>query len=273
MAFAHDALAGADAGPGTGVDDDAAAAADGDAVAPALCHAAAMRTLRRPSPRPVHRLLEAAARRWLGQTRTSRVGSLTLVAPPGVFHPGIFFSTRAMIAWIERQDLRGLRVLDLGSGSGALGIAAAKRGAEVHAVERNPRAQVATLDNAMRNNVRVTLHPGDGWAALPAAARFDLIVCNPPWFEGDARNDAELAFRAGEGLAFIDALFAELDDRLLPGGRLVTVLGASADMQRIAAIAERHGWTPRALVRRRVGWEEQAIDTWSRRWHAASAMA
>jgi release factor glutamine methyltransferase len=232
-----------------------------------------MRKLRRPKPRPVNRLLEAAARRWLGQTRTSHVGELTLVAPPGVFHPGIFFSTRAMIAWIRQQDLQGLRVLDLGSGSGALGIAAAKRGAEVHAVERNPRAQVATLDNAMRNKVQITLHPGDGWSALPAEARFDLILCNPPWFEGEARDDAELAFRAGEGLAFVEGLFAELAAHLLPGGRLVTVLGASADLQRIAAIAERHGWTPRALVRRRVGWELQAIDTWTRRWHAASATA
>lgn len=232
-----------------------------------------MRKLRLPSPRPVHRLLEAAARRWLGQTRTSHVGGLTLVAPPGVFHPGIFFSTRAMIAWIEGQDLRGLRVLDLGSGSGALGIAAARRGAEVHAVERNPRAQVATLDNAMRNGVSLTLHPGDAWSALPADARFDLVLCNPPWFEGEARDDAELAFRAGEGLAFVEALFAELDARLRPGGRLVTVLGASADRSRIAAIAERHGWTPQPLVRRRVGWELQAIDTWTRRWHAAAATA
>lgn len=210
----------------------------------------------------VSRALQALALRWLARPRTSRFGGLVLVAPPGVFHPGVFFSTRAMVDWLGRQRLHGRSVLDLGAGSGALGIAAARGGAEVTAVELNPLAQIATLDNAARNNVRLRLCPGDSFSALPAEARFDLLISNPPWFEGEAEDDAALAFRAGAGLRFVDRLFAEGPRHLRPQGRMVTVLGASADFAAIAAIAARHGLRSECLERRRVGWEWQRIDAW-----------
>ncbi len=216
-----------------------------------------------PSPRALaYRALRSAAERWLRRPRTSRFGGLTLVAPPGVFHPGVFFSTRAMVDWLGRQPLAGLRVLDLGSGSGALGIAAARGGAHVTAVELNPLAQVATLDNAARNDVRVHLVAGDGLAALPPDARFDLLMSNPPWFEGEAEDAAALAFRAGTGLRFLHALFEQAPRHLAAEGRLITVLGASADFDAIAAIAARYGAWPESLERRRVGWEWQRIDQW-----------
>jgi release factor glutamine methyltransferase len=208
--------------------------------------------------------LQSLVTRFLSRPRTSHVSGLVLVAPPGVFHPGLFFSTRALVAWLTTHDLRGCAVLDLGSGSGALAIAAARAGGDVTAVELNPRAQVATLENAMRNGVHVRLCPGDGWGALPDDARFDLVLCNPPWFDGEAANDAALAFRAGDGLRFIHQLFAHLDGRLRPDGTLVTVFGDSADRERINAIALSHGWAPVALVCRRVGWEWQTIERWRR---------
>ena len=213
-------------------------------------------------PRPARDLLQRGALRFLARPRRSVVAGLELWAPPSVFHPGLFFSTRVFCDWILLQDLQGLAVLDLGTGSGALAIAAARNGATVTACDLNPRALVAAGANAARAGVTLRLRAGDGYAALAPDERFDLILCNPPWFEGEPRDEAERAFRGGAGMRFVEELFAGLSSRLRDGGRLVSVLGASADRRRIDAIASRHGYRPQRLCSRRVCFELQTVDAW-----------
>jgi 16S rRNA (guanine1207-N2)-methyltransferase len=77
------------------------------------------------------------------------------------------------------------RVLDLGCGSGAVGITAALRAgaAQVHATDSNPRAIEATQWAAERNGIadRVTaVLDCDGSSALPGS--FDLVLANPPYY-------------------------------------------------------------------------------------------
>lgn len=89
-----------------------------------------------------------------------------------------------------RTELDGARVLDLYSGSGALGLEALSRGA-VHAllVESDPRAAAVLVEN-----VRTVGHPGAVLrqstvaAALAGAtdAPFDLVLADPPYSVGDA---------------------------------------------------------------------------------------
>ena len=77
------------------------------------------------------------------------------------------------LSWITRNPLP-TTVLDYGCGSGILAIAAAKFGAsEVCAVDIDPAAVQATLDNANNNSVTLT-------AGLPDAAtgRYGLVVAN-----------------------------------------------------------------------------------------------
>src|SRR5437763_789552 len=72
-------------------------------------------------------------------------------------------------------------VLDLCTGSGALAIAAARRGArEVTAVDVSRRAVLAARLNARLNGVHVRVVHGDLYAPL-RRARFDVIVSNPPY--------------------------------------------------------------------------------------------
>ena len=91
--------------------------------------------------------------------------------------------TELLVEIALRAQPHARRVLDLGTGSGAiaLGIAAERPDAEVWAVDSSPDA----LDLARENDVggRVTFVEGDWYAALPAdlSGRFDLIVSNPPY--------------------------------------------------------------------------------------------
>ena len=100
--------------------------------------------------------------------------SHSIVLDPGLaFGTGTHPTTRMCLSWIACNPLPAT-VLDYGCGSGILAIAAAKFGASaVCAVDIDPAAVQATLDNAKNNNV--TLNAG-----LPDAAtgRYDLVVAN-----------------------------------------------------------------------------------------------
>ena len=81
-------------------------------------------------------------------------------------------------------EIRGLRVLDLFAGSGALGIEALSRGAaSATFVERAPRALAALRSNlaslGLEDRSRVVA--GDALAALSPGAEYDLVFLDPPY--------------------------------------------------------------------------------------------
>jgi ribosomal protein L11 methyltransferase len=95
---------------------------------------------------------------------------------PGLaFGTGSHPSTRLVLAWLAAADPAGARVLDYGSGSGILAIAAAKLGAaRVDAVDVDPDALAVTADNARINAITVgTFAP----EALPPGD-YDIVVAN-----------------------------------------------------------------------------------------------
>jgi 16S rRNA (guanine1207-N2)-methyltransferase len=102
---------------------------------------------------------------------------------PGVFsHRELDGGARALIKSMTVEA--GMRVLDLGCGCGAVGIAAALRAPDVlvHAIDSNPRAIESTLSAAANNsapNVTATLDC-DGSTIAPAT--FDLVLANPPYY-------------------------------------------------------------------------------------------
>jgi HemK-related putative methylase len=97
-----------------------------------------------------------------------------LEAYPGVFMPsanGLFYARPIRIA-------RGERVIDIGTGSGVLAIAAAKCGARVCATDTDPRAVAAAERNAALNGVEIEVRGGDLFGDY--AGPFDVILANLP---------------------------------------------------------------------------------------------
>lgn len=145
-------------------------------------------------------------------------------------------------------------VLDLGTGSGALALALAARypEARVTAVDTSPEALALAAENAAATGLagRMTFLASDWYAALPAGARFDLIVANPPYLSA-----AETAATAPEvrefepaaaltaddgGLADLRTILAGAAPRLSAGGWLAleTGTGHHAALRALAAPAE-----------------------------------
>ncbi len=106
---------------------------------------------------------------------------LVSLDPESAFGSGEHGSTRAALTLLERHIRSGDRVLDLGSGSGILAIAAAKLGAgSAVGIENDPEADPVARRNAARNDVAGTVAflLGDAGDLAPLLGPADLLLSN-----------------------------------------------------------------------------------------------
>lgn len=126
---------------------------------------------------------------------------------------------------------QGGRLLDLGTGSGAIAVAIAheRPDARVTALDASQDALAIARQNAGRNQVEVEFLHSDWYAAL-ADARFDVIVANPPYIEkndphltqGDLRFEPVDALTDhADGLTDLRAIVAGAGRHLRAGGWLL----------------------------------------------------
>ncbi len=163
--------------------------------------------------------------------------------PPGVFRPR---SDTWLLADLIRGESRipGSSVLDVCTGSGALAVAAAQRGArQVTAVDVSRRAVLAASINARLNGVRVRALRGDLFAPVEGEP-FDAIVSNPPYLpalhDDLPRTGPARAWDAGrDGRALLDRIIAGAPDVLGPGGLVLLIqsslTGVDATLGRLRA--------------------------------------
>ena len=108
-------------------------------------------------------------------------GPAVVLDPESAFGSGEHGSTRAALTLLERHLRTGDRVLDLGSGSGILAIAAAKLGAaSAVGIENDAEANPVAWRNAERNGVRAAVNflEGDAGDLAPLLGPADLLLSN-----------------------------------------------------------------------------------------------
>lgn len=142
--------------------------------------------------------------------------------------------TETLVDWaLELIDAATpTRVVDLGTGSGAIALAVkrARSRAEVHAVDISESALSVARDNGRRLGLCVHWHEGSWWSAVPAST-FDVALANPPYVApGDPhlaalRHEPGVALvppgDPGDGLADIRRIVAQAPAHLTPGGWLL----------------------------------------------------
>jgi ribosomal protein L11 methyltransferase len=105
-----------------------------------------------------------------------------IVLDPGMaFGTGLHPSTRLCVLALEQELQPGDRVLDVGTGSGILAIAAAKLGAaRIDAVDIEPVAVRSTRENAARNGVadRIRVEEGSVGPGEPFQGTYELVLAN-----------------------------------------------------------------------------------------------
>ncbi len=154
-----------------------------------------------PMPNPTYRMVkeEDWAEAWKAHYHPLRIGRRLYIRPlwieadsmsdkvvisldPGMaFGTGTHPSTQLCLEALEDLTQPGARVLDLGSGSGILAIAAAKLGAShVLALDIDPIAIEVAQKNIEQNGVadRITVQEGSLESVVTSSRRFDLLVVN-----------------------------------------------------------------------------------------------
>ncbi|HKZ77944.1 MAG TPA: peptide chain release factor N(5)-glutamine methyltransferase [Pyrinomonadaceae bacterium] len=162
------------------------------------------------------------------------------------------------LSLIEESDKLG--VCDIGTGSGCIAIALAKRrpGIKVVATDLSEKALRVALRNAVRNGVsdRIIFLASDCFAAIKGSANFDLLVCNPPYVAADAlaglqrevrEYEPRIALTPGDdGLTVIRRLLNESHGYLKLGGHLLMEIGFD-QRARVAELVDAKVWELREI--------------------------
>lgn len=179
---------------------------------------------------------------------------LTFHVEPGVLIPraDTEILVEKALAWMKP----GARVLDIGTGSGAIAVSLAKLGrqAQVTAVDVSDRALEIARQNAERNGAAVEFVKSDCFSALKGR-KYDMIVSNPPYISEDemrglmpeVTREPELAlFGGADGLDFYRRISREAPEYLNEGGCLLFEIGW-LQKDAVSALVKAHIGEPFAL--------------------------
>lgn len=199
---------------------------------------------RRKNREPVHRILGYAYFRNL----KLKLNRETLIPRP---------DTESVVdAALECVDVHGVRrVLDVGTGSGAIAISVAQErmGCEVHATDTTEKALQLASENASAAGVDVHFYHADLVSGLDRIGAVDLVVSNPPYVRtkdiGDLAPevrdwDPRVALDGGpDGLLFYRRIFAETPPLLKGGAHLVLEVG-DGQAGEVLELGQRAGFIP-----------------------------
>lgn len=191
----------------------------------------------RPSPAQIERYHALLERRLAGEPVAYILGSrefygLEFAVTPAVLIPRPETELLVELALARIPPDAPSRVLDLGTGSGAVAISIAlnRRTAQLTAVDRSPEALEVARENARRLETGNVRFVASDWYAALGEERFELIVSNPPYIaaadshlgQGDLRFEPPSALASGaDGLDAIRIIAAGAAAYLTPGGWLL----------------------------------------------------
>jgi release factor glutamine methyltransferase len=192
---------------------------------------------------------------------------MTTVTLPGVYTPQD--DTGLLIRLLHDERLPPhAEVLDVGTGTGTVALAAARLGARVTAIDISWRAALNAKVNALLARLPVRVRRGDLLAPVRGRS-FDLVLSNPPYVPAPAaacpRRGAERAWDAGvDGRLVLDRICQDAPGLLKPGGVLLLVQselsGPEESLRRLRAagldadIVEHRSVAFGPVLRSRSGW-------------------
>ena len=227
---------------------------------------------------PAYQLRRSEIETYFDRTAVAAWARLTSTAPVGRIRASVRAGRNLMrdqlLQWLP-ADMRGLRLLDAGCGTGALAVEAARRGAQVLAIDLSPTLVALARARAASElgSERIDFRAGD--MLDPALGRFDHIVAMDSLIHYDAVDVARVlaawAQRCELGISFTFAPRTPLLAALHQVGRLFPRADRSPAIVPLAeqALYRRLGtalpaWQPEASRRVSTGFYTSQAWCWTR---------
>lgn len=134
--------------------------------------------------------------------------------------------------YVRELELDGKKVLDMGTGSGIVGIEAAKNGAEVVAADINPEAISYAQNQAQEQQVedRIKFVESDLFENIDS--EFDFILFNPPYLPGEEGiGDEEIWYGGEKGVEVTRRFIETAHNYLSENGQILVIISSHADWQ------------------------------------------
>jgi len=141
--------------------------------------------------------------------------------PPQVYAPGD--DTFLMVDAIATLSVEGKNVLDVGTGSGILGLYCALRCADVTGADIDELAIRHTADAARLLGVELKLLVSDVFSNIPS--QFDLVLFNPPYLPSEGTHDGTVD-GGPRGRGLIIRFLEELPGHLRKGGIAILLVSS-----------------------------------------------
>lgn len=204
--------------------------------------------------RIVSPFLKLISKYYLSKNRDYKYQDIELTVLKGVFHPGLFLSTKQLLILAESIELENRTILELGAGSGAISVFCASKGANVTASDINPIAIKNVKINADHNKVKVQTILSDLFLEIPKST-FDYIFINPPYYPKNPTTDAEHAWFCGESFEYFKNLFSQLQEYVNNDSRVFMILSEDCEIESIKSIAEEHNFNLELYKKKQIWFE------------------
>ena len=205
----------------------------------------------------VHRKFSNRLLQKIESDRNFELRGIQFELSPGIFHPKYFNSSLIILDWVENNNIEGKKVLELGCGSGASALLAAKKGAESYAADISTLAIDNLQKNQELNKLKVQTFHSDLFKDIPQIS-FDYILINPPFYPKNPTSETDFAWYCGEGFSYFKNLFPELKRRWDQMECLIS-LSEDCNLEMIQKIAAESGFMLKEIAIKKSFWEKNYL--------------
>jgi release factor glutamine methyltransferase len=207
---------------------------------------------------PIAPILRKLAKVYTSREREFIYKDITITVLPGVFHPGLFISSKMLLNFVDTLDLKNKTFLELGAGSGAISILAEKKGANVYASDISNKAVENIKLNTAKNNANINAIDSDLFQNIPDM-QFDYIIINPPYYKKDPQQEEDYSWYCGHNFEFFNSLFSSLSKYLSKNSKVFMILSEVCDIEKIKSIGEKNDFIWNLKLRKRAWGERNYI--------------
>lgn len=175
-----------------------------------------------------------------------------------------YLAADALWSYLEASPHGGLSVLDMGTGSGILGLTAAanRNVARVKLADLNRQAITLSIGNLKLNAQKIAARcefvESNLFSAIKEDERFDLIVFNPPYLpkDGDEKGSEQAWYGGADGIEVTIEFLNGAVAHLTPDGAILIVSSSFANREKLLVSIKSVGLHVQSEARRHLFFED-----------------